>query len=181
MKKKSSLLVRIFIIVILGSIIILLFTLILNTGIGTSASVFKAQKCSRYVFTEYSNYVEQSLEILLEAKIDLELSGDYSPNTVAYVFGELEIKQKELEHPECAEQYQAAQINYLHHQALAFSAKTEKGFFSKAKYWYHAMRAECYLNLTILIQTIIMPSVPPSDTLEQNANLNIYYLGRDST
>jgi len=162
-----------------GLTVFLSFGFILNSGIGSSASILKAEKCSFFVFEEYSEYMKQSLIILLEAKIYLELSADYSPTSIAYTFSNLETRQKEISYPECIEQLQAAQISYLHHQALAYSAKAKEGVFSQVEHLYHKIRSECFLNLTILIQTIIMPSIPPNEDLFQNANLDTYFLGRD--
>jgi hypothetical protein len=174
-----SILRKVTIIVSVGLIIFLPILIILNTGIGTSASILKAEECSRYAFKEYSEYMEQSLRILLEAKIYLELSEDYSPATIAHEFSSLETRQKDISYPVCTEQLQVAQTSFLRYQALAYSAKAKRGFFSEIGYWYYKTRAEFSLNLTILIQTIIMPSVPLNENLFQNASLNTYYLGRD--
>lgn len=174
-----SILRKVTVIVLIGLTIFLSISFILNSGIGTPASILRAERCSLFAFEEYSEYMEQSLGILLEARIYLELSEDYRSASIAYVFNNLEIKQKEISYPKCIEQLQAAQISYLHHQALAYSAKTKEDIFSQVKHLYHKIRSECFLNLIILIQTIIMPSVPPDENLFQNANLNIYFLGRD--
>ena len=181
MKRVFSILRNVIIIVSVSLTVFLSFGLILNLGIGSPASILKAKKCSSFVFEEYSKYMEQSLKVLLKAKSYLELSADYSPATIAYVFDGLEIRQKEIAYPKCVEQLQAAQTGYLHHQALAFSAKTKQGVFSQVKHLYHRIRSACFLNLTILIQTIIMPPVPPNENIFQNASLNTYFSGRDPT
>jgi hypothetical protein len=179
MKKKRPSLVRIMMIVLIGSSIILWLTFILNTGIGTSASVFKAEKCSSFAFMEHSDYLGQSVEILLSAKIYIEISDEYSPGTIAYQLNDLAIEQEGLSYPECVKQLQEAQVRYLQSQSKAFTAKAKGGFFSPIIYRYYRLRAENYLNLTILIETIIMPSVPSNDIQQYNVNLNIYRLGRD--
>ncbi len=181
MKQVLSSFRRITIMVFVGLIIFLPILIIPNTGIGTSASILKAKECSRYAFEEYSEYMEQSLIILLEAKIYLELSEDDSPIAIAQKFSNLETRQKDISYPACTEQLQVAQASFLRYQALAYSAKANRGFFSEIGYWYYKIRAEFSLNLTILIQTIIMPSVPPNIDIYQNANLNIYRSGRDPT